>query len=216
MALLLLALVHGAVGAPRSQRPPPTIAEYLALNRLYAKYAVRPFLLAMLRHRVAERGIELAAPLANPRSARSEITGFLRLAAAFRSSRLWDCALKYARTWQFFVSPWRMDEGDIAAVGEDAYAVLLALEALRNVAGESAWADLRVVYSSAGRAGVLQASSHAREDTVFWIDEVGGASMAELTADRGCVGTVPDVQTRDAFHAHRGARAHPSFGSRED
>ncbi len=167
MALLLSALVHGAVGAPRAQRPPPTVAEYLALHRLYAKYAVRPFLVAMLRHRIAERGYELAAPLANPRSARGEIAAYLRLAAACRSSRLWDCALKYARTWQYFVAPWRMDEHEIAGVGEDAYGVLLALEALKNASGESAWTELRVLYNAAGKPGVTR----ARDDTVFWIED---------------------------------------------
>ncbi|KLT44670.1 hypothetical protein CC85DRAFT_300219 [Cutaneotrichosporon oleaginosum] len=174
MALFLHALVYGAVGAPHSRRTPPTVAEYLILHHLYTKYAVRPFLLAMLRHRIAERGHELAAPLANQRPVRSEITGYLRLAAACCSPRLWNCALKYARTWQYFVSPWSMGERDIAEVGEDAYAVILALEGLRHASGENTWTDLRVLYK--GRtAGVARAN----DETVFWIEDVGSQGHAD-------------------------------------
>lgn len=148
MAMLLLALVHGAVGAPRAQRHAPTVTEYLTLLRLFAKYGVRAFISSMLVHVISERAFELAAPLANPRTARTEIAAYLRLAGACRSPRMWECALRYAKTWQYFVAPWRMGEDEVAAVGEDAFAVLLALEALKNACGESGYTELRVTYNS--------------------------------------------------------------------
>lgn len=179
MALLLSALVNGAIGAPREQRIAPTVADYLTLHRLYAKFAVRPFLTAMLNHRIAERAFELAGPLSNPRTAGADIAGYLKLAAACKSSRMWEFALRYAKTWQYFVAPWRMNEKEVAAVGEDAYAVLLALEALKNAAGESGYTDLRVSYSGklcaeaeltpGGRPGVTR----TREpETVFYLDDL--------------------------------------------
>ncbi|BEI92260.1 uncharacterized protein CcaverHIS019_0410800 [Cutaneotrichosporon cavernicola] len=170
MVLLLSALIYGTRGGPWVHNPPPTIAEYLTLHRLYTKYAVRSFLVAMLRHQISAHAYDLAAPLANARSAHGEIFSCLRLAATCRSSRLWDCALKYSRTWQYFVSPWRMDEHAIADVGEEAYVVLLALEAVKNALGESAWTDLRVLYNGEGKPGVTS----SRDNTVFWVEDMVG------------------------------------------
>ncbi|BEJ15291.1 hypothetical protein CspHIS471_0410580 [Cutaneotrichosporon sp. HIS471] len=170
MVLLLSSLIYGTEGGPCVHYPPPTIADYLTLHRLYAKYAVRSFLVAMLRHQISARAYDLAAPLANPRSAHGEIFSCLRLAATCRSSPLWDCALKYSRTWQYFVIPWRMDEHAIADIGEEAYVVLLALEALKNALRESAWTDLRVLYNGEGKPGVTS----SRDNTVFWIEDMQG------------------------------------------
>lgn len=148
MALLLLALVHGAVGAPRAAAHAPTVAEYLTLLTLYAKYAVRPFFRQILIHRISERALELAAPLSNSRAAGSEIAPYLRLAALCKSGRMWEFALRHSRAWRHYVNPWRMGEEGVAAVGEDAFSVLLALEALKGSVGEGSYTELRVVYGS--------------------------------------------------------------------
>lgn len=148
MALLLLALVHGAVGAPRASAHAPCVPEYLTLLSLYEKYAVRPFFRHMLVHRIVERGLELATPLSNPRTAAPEIAPYLRLAAACRSARMWEHALRHARSWRHAVNPWRMDEEGVDALGEDAFGVLLALEALKGSAGEGGYSELRVTYAA--------------------------------------------------------------------
>ncbi|WOO85805.1 uncharacterized protein LOC62_07G009291 [Vanrija pseudolonga] len=154
--LLLNALTRGLV--PRPPEQPHTLAEYLALLRLYERYRVRVLYRSMLVARAEDKAFDLVYPLSGAKGqtlTRDDMYNFFRLAQEARSAKLWETALRYAGNWGPHANPWRLGTEDYTELGAGTFDVLLALEALNSTFGDGI-ASLRVVYPEDGRTAVVR------------------------------------------------------------
>ncbi|KAL1405252.1 hypothetical protein Q8F55_008878 [Vanrija albida] len=154
--LLLNALTRGLV--PRPPDTPHTLADYLALLRLYERYRVRPLYRSMLVARAEDKAFDLVYPLSGAKGqtlTRADMYHFFRLAHEARSAKLWETALRYAANWGPHANPWTLGADDYKELGPGPFDVLLALEALNCTFGDGI-ASLRVVYLDDGRTAVAR------------------------------------------------------------
>lgn len=147
MSLLLHTLVFGTSHPALAYL---TVMDYLLLLSLYDKYAIVPFLQKILMHTISQRSSDLARPLAAHNPSRHDITAYLSLAHACKSSKLWAAGLQYANRWQEIMRPWNFSNEDL---DEEVFDILLALEAVKGP-GEG-YAALKVVYTD-GKVGVAR------------------------------------------------------------
>lgn len=139
MSLLLHSIVYGTTHPAFNSL---TVNDYIDLLGLYDKYAIVPVLRKMLVHNINNRSSDLARPLTNTATSRSDIESYLHLAHVCQSNKLWAAALQFANRWQELVRPWNCTA---STLDPEIFDILLALEGVKGP-GEG-YAALKVVYS---------------------------------------------------------------------